>query len=153
VYTAERHDAEAFIATLATSPQIEPWQIRKATDFVRLLLDTVLGKPWINPQDVPRGHSLDDMIAPLRIACRARHYSPRTESAYENWIRRFLVHQATRAAGLSDTDAAKSFLERLVVHDNVAASTQAQALNALAFWSTEVLGREFGDLGDFEKSK
>jgi integron integrase len=153
MHAAERHDAEAFIATLAVSPQIEPWQIRQATDSVRLLLAAVLGKPWIDPQDVPRGHSLDDKLAPLRIACRARHYSPRTESAYENWVRRFLVHQATRAAGLPDAEAAKSFLERLVVSDNVAASTQAQALNALAFWFKEVLGRELGDLGDFEKSK
>lgn len=153
LHAAERHDAEAFIATLATSPKTEPWQLRQATDSVRLLLTAVLGKPWIDTQDVPRGHSLDDRLAPLRIACRARHYSPRTESAYELWVRRFLVHQATRAAGLPDTEAAKSFLERLVVNDQVAASTQAQALNALAFWFTEVLGRELGDLGDFEKSK
>jgi len=49
LHAAERHDAEAFIATLATSPQIEPWQIRQATDCVRLLLTAVLGKPWIDP--------------------------------------------------------------------------------------------------------
>lgn len=79
-HTVERHDAEAFIANLATSPRIEPWQLRQATDFFRLLLTAVLGKPWIDPQDVPRGDSLDDKLAPLRIVCRARHYSPRTES-------------------------------------------------------------------------
>jgi len=153
LHAAERHDAEGFISTLETSSQTEPWQIRQATDAVRLLLTAVLGKPWIEQQDVPRGQSLDDRLAPLRIACRARHYSPRTEKAYELWVRRFLAHQASRAAGLSDTEAAKSFLERLVVNGQVAASTQAQALNALVFWFTDVLGARLDDLGDFEKSK
>jgi len=153
LHAAERHDAEAFIATLATSSKLEPWQIRQAIDAVKLLLTAVLGKPWIDPQAVPHGSSLDDKLAPLRIACRTRHYSPRTESAYELWVKRFLIHQATRGVGLPDTEAARSFLERLVVTDHVAASTQAQALNALAFWFTEVLGTEMGDLGDFEKSK
>ena len=127
LHAAERYDAEAFIATLATSSRIVPWQIRQATDSVKLLLTAVLGKVWVATRTVPQGDSLDDRLGPLRIACRARHYSPRTESAYELWVRRFLVHQATRAAGLPDTEAAKSFLERLVVNDNVAASTQAQA--------------------------
>ena len=153
LHAAERYDAEAFIATLATSSRTEPWQIRQATDSVKLLLTAVLGKAWIDPRTVPQGHSLDDRLGPLRIACRARQYSPRTESAYELWVKRFLVHQATRAVGLPDTDAVKTFLERLVITDRVAASTQAQALNALAFWFAEVLGTDLGDLGDFEKSK
>jgi len=153
LHAAERYDAEAFIATLATSSRIEPWQIRQAIDSVKLLLTAVLGKVWVDPRTVPQGDSLDDRLGPLRTACRARHYSPRTESAYEHWVRRFLVHQATRAVGLLDSEAAKTFLERLVITDRVAASTQAQALNALAFWFAEVLGKDMGDLGDFEKSK
>lgn len=40
-----------------------------------------------------------------------------------------------------------------MVNDQVAASTQSQALNALVFWFKEVLGTEMGDFGDFEKSK
>jgi integron integrase len=153
LHTAERHDVEAFMAIVATSSQNEGWRLRQASDSLKIFLCAVLGKVWVDPNGVPRGDNLEDQLAPLRIACRSRHYSPRTEKAYELWVRRFLAHRASRAAGLPDTDAARSFLERLVVIDQVAASTQTQALNALVFWFEEVLGTKLGELGDFEKSK
>lgn len=47
MFAAEWNDAEAFIATLATSSQSELGQIRQATFLVRLPLNAVLGKPCI----------------------------------------------------------------------------------------------------------
>jgi len=45
----------------------------------------------------------------------------------------------------------REFLTHLAVERKVAVSTQNQALNALVFLYREVLGREFGSLGEFER--
>ncbi len=49
--------------------------------------------------------------------------------------------------------AVKAFLERLVITGMVSASTQAQALNAMVFWFKQALGRDLGDLGEYQKAK
>jgi integron integrase len=149
---AERDDAEAFIASLGRRPGTEPWQIRQATDAVRILLTAVFGKPWL-----PRGSGspggCGDSLDLLRTICRARHYSSRTERAYAHWTRRFLAFCRERGIDTPDTEACRAFLEHLVLVGRVAAATQAQALNALAFYFNQVAGTGLGDLGDFEKSK
>jgi site-specific recombinase XerD len=53
---------------------------------------------------------------------------------------------------LKDTEV-RAFLEDLAVGRNVAASTQAQALNALVFLYDQVLERPFGELGEWSKAK
>lgn len=150
---ADRDDAEAFIASLGRRPRIEAWQIRQATDAVRILLTAVFDKPWL-----PTGHGSPgtvgrDALYLLGTICRARQYSPKTERAYAHWTRRFLEFCRSRGIETPDTDACRTFLEHLVVAGRVAASTQAQALNALAFYFKQVAGTGLGDLGDFEKSK
>jgi len=59
----------------------------------------------------------------------------------------------TFESDIPDAVAVKAFLERLVVAGMVSSSTQAQALNALVFWFKQALGKDFGDLGEFQKSK
>jgi integron integrase len=46
-----------------------------------------------------------------------------------------------------------AFLADLAVRQKVAASTQNQALNALVFMYGQVLGRELGELGEFERAQ
>ena len=71
---------------------------------------------------------------------RSRHYSPRTEAAYRNWITRFVLHHGTRhPRDLGQAEVAQ-FLSHLAVHDKVAAATQNQALAALLFLYRHVLG-------------
>src|SRR3954452_17074812 len=74
----------------------------------------------------------------IRGRLRAKHYSIRTEEAYIDWVRRYvLFHKvAPRDLNGSDVDA---FLTQLAVDRNVAASTQAQAISALLFLYGEVL--------------
>ncbi len=68
---------------------------------------------------------------------RARHYSRRTEQAYIHGIRRFVVfHNRTHRRELADVNR---FLTHLAVKENVAASTQNQALAALLFLYEPVL--------------
>jgi integron integrase len=84
----------------------------------------------------------------LRHACRVRHYSVRTEDAYHDWCRRFILFHGKRhplevgAAGVS------AFLTHLAVDRGVGPSTQNQALNALLFLYRQVLGVDPGALAD-----
>jgi integron integrase len=150
--TADRDDAEAFIASLGRRPGTEPWQIRQATDAVRILLRSVYDKPWL-PRGFESSGNDEDLLALLGTICKARHYSPKTERAYAHWTRRFLDFCRTREIDTHGTVACREFLEHLVLVGRVSASTQAQALNALAFYFNQVAGTGIGDLGDFEKSK
>ena len=84
---------------------------------------------------------------------RRRHYSIRTEQAYELWVCRFIAfHQGAEPATLGN-DAVIAFLEYLAVRRNVAANTQNQALNALVFLYKQVLDRPLEDLGTFARAK
>jgi len=54
--------------------------------------------------------------------------------------------------GLTDEDL-RRFLSYLVVKERVSGATQRQALNACVFYFREVLGREPGVLGDYDRPK
>ncbi|MHB8999178.1 MAG: integron integrase [Thermoanaerobaculia bacterium] len=70
---------------------------------------------------------------------RARHYSSRTEETYVHWIKRFIVfHNKTHPAAMG-AEHVNAFLTHLAVAQNVAASTQSQALSALVFLYRHVL--------------
>ena len=153
LHAADRNDAEAFIRSLESVRRMEPWRLRQASDAVRLLLTAIFGKRWDADATVPVGNTLEVSADPLRRACRARGYSPRTEASYADWVRRFSVFRSAFGPQVSDADAVREFLERLALVERVSASTQAQALNALSFWFTHALGTGLGDLGDFAKSK
>lgn len=83
---------------------------------------------------------LEDQI---REVLRFRHYSLRTEDCYVGWYRQFVkFHQLRhpREMGKAEIEA---FLTHLAVNRRVAAPTQNQALNALAFLYREVLKQPF----------
>ena len=150
---AVRDDVESFITALRSTPGSEEWKTRSAYLSLRLLLTAVYGKRWELAGDVPSGSTVNGDLDPLRAVCRARCYSRRTEESYAQWVRRFLAFRKNLASGTPDAAAVRAFLERLVIAEMVSSSTQAQALNALVFWFKQALGKEFGDLGDFQKSK
>ncbi len=150
---ADRDDAEAFIASLGRRPRTEAWQFHQATDAVRILLTSVLGKPWLTTKSGSPVANGRDVLSLLENTCRARQYSPKTERAYAHWTRRFLEFCRSRAIDPPDTDDCRAFLEHLVLVGRVSASTQAQALNALSFYFNQVTGAGLGDLGDFVKSR
>ncbi len=89
--------------------------------------------------DVPRYQSA--FLTEVAGAIRTRHYSIRTEQAYVDWVRRFILfHGKRHPREMGETEVAE-FLTHLAVKRNVAASTQNQALNALVFMYKEVLDR------------
>ena len=84
---------------------------------------------------------------------RVRHYSIRTERAYEQWIGRLLSFYKDKPAESIDADDIQSYLNYLAEKRKVAASTQNQALNAIVFFFKEVLKRDPGDFSDFVRAK
>lgn len=89
----------------------------------------------------------------LREACRVRHLSYRTEQAYAGWVRRYVqFHDLRHPADMGEPEVTR-FLVHLAAEDNVAASTQSQALSALLFLYDAVLERPLGRLALPPRSK
>jgi len=89
----------------------------------------------VQPEKEPR------LLDRVRLAIRMRHYSPRTEEAYVEWIRRFILFHGKRHPQTMAVEEVNQFLNHLVTERHVAASTQNQALCALLFLYGEVLGQ------------
>lgn len=88
------------------------------------------------------GLNLTRLLDGLRLAIRARHYSLRTEEAYLAWARRFLLFHSLHSPADLGVPAINAFLTHLAVDEQVSASTQNQALNAIVFLFREVLRLE-----------
>lgn len=80
----------------------------------------------------------------VRDACRVRHYSIRTEDAYADWIRRFILFHHKKHPGDMGAPEINQFLTHLAVEGHVAASTQNQAFSALLFLYRKVLQSDPG---------
>jgi integron integrase len=93
----------------------------------------------------------------FREVCRFKHFSTRTEEAYWGWTRRFLIFHKRGGAWRHPRELAspqvQAFLTDLAARQNVSASTQNQALNALVFLYREVLGIELEAGMEFERAK
>jgi integron integrase len=70
---------------------------------------------------------------------RTRHYSIRTEKAYNDWIYRFIIFHNKRHPREMGEPEISQFLTHLAVERHVAPSTQNQALCAILFLYKEVL--------------
>ena len=81
------------------------------------------------------------LLAQMRAALRARHYSPYTERAYLAWVRRLVAYSGRRHPIDLRRHEVAAFLSRLATRDGVSASTQIQASSAITFLFREVLGR------------
>jgi integron integrase len=79
------------------------------------------------------------LLQDVRNAIRLRHFSYRTETAYVDWIRRFILFHGKRHPRCMGGAEIEKFLSHLAEHRNVAAATQAQALAALLFLYKRVL--------------
>ena len=80
------------------------------------------------------------LLDQLRDRIRVKHYSRRTEKAYADWTRRYVVFHRKRhprELGAADVEA---FLSYLATDRQVSASTQNQAKAALLFLYKEILG-------------
>jgi site-specific recombinase XerD len=77
----------------------------------------------------------------VREKIRLKNYSFKTEQAYGNWIKQYIVfHNKKHPLDMGAVEI-EAFLTHLAVDRNVAASTQNQALSAILFLYREVLNQ------------
>lgn len=93
------------------------------------------------------------IIKAMVTEIRRRHYSIRTEQAYEQWVCRYILFSENQDPRQLGDDNVVAFLQHLAVKGNVAASTQNQALNALVFLYRHVLDKPLQTLGEFTRAK
>lgn len=87
----------------------------------------------------------------VRWQLRAKRYSIRTEAAYVDWIRRFILfHRKRHPDEMGEAEIAQ-FLSHLAVDKHVAASTQNQAFSALLFLYQQVLDRKLDFIDDVQR--
>ncbi|WP_281167999.1 integron integrase [Thioflavicoccus mobilis] len=105
------------------------------------------------PIDTNRIVGRSKLLGDLRDLIRRKHYSIRTEQAYLQWAKRFILFHGKRHPSAMGEAELVAFLNHLAVQRNVAASTQNQALNALVFLYKQLLGREDLALDNIQPAK
>jgi integron integrase len=119
-----------------------------------LILKMAKASPSDSPALLPNPKAR--LLDQVREVMRFHHYALRTEEAYLQWIRRFLVfhrQQAQRWRHPREMGGQEvcAFLTHLAAQCEVAAATQNQALNALVLLYAQVLHQPLGDLGKFAR--
>ena len=89
----------------------------------------------------------------MRIHLRTRHYSIRTEEAYIDWVRRFILFHGKRHPGDMGAAEVEAFLSHLAVERHVSASTQNQAKAALLYLYKQVLEIDLPWLNEVVQAK
>jgi integron integrase len=93
------------------------------------------------------------LLEQARDKIRAKHYSIRTEEAYLQWMRRFILFNRKRHPRELGAKEVEGFLSYLAVKRNVSASTQNQAKSALLFLYKDVLSMELPWMTDIVSAK
>ena len=173
-------DIRKFLFELSIQRSIQSWQVLQAEEALVFLYEGFfkldLGLNTVRPLVPVSGTSNLNFNAPrqfkdralskteekgryaeyykrFRSAMRVRHYSIRTERAYEQWVGRLLSFYKGKSPDKLDADDIQGYLNYLAEKRKVAASTQNQALNAIVFFFKEVLKRDPGDFSDFIRAK
>jgi integron integrase len=93
------------------------------------------------------------LLAQVRDALRALHYSLRTEETYLHWIKRFLRFHGKRDPRQLGAPAVSAFLTHLATEAEVSAATQNLALAAILFLYRDVLAVDLPWLKDVTRAK
>ena len=93
------------------------------------------------------------LLDQMREVLRLKHLSYRTEESYVSWVKRFIVFHGKRHPKDLGAPEIRAFLSYLATHEQVAASTQNSALNALLFLYRSVLKQPFPQLEEIERAK
>jgi len=93
------------------------------------------------------------LLERVREAIRYKHYSIRTERAYVEWVRRFVIFHDRRHPREMGAEEVRAFLGHLTAELDVAAATNQQALSALLFLYHEVLDIDLPWLDNLTRPK
>jgi integron integrase len=126
------------------------WQIRQATLAVTLYCrqfhlerdgreEATATAPSTPPEAA-------ELLVKMQKLLRLRHYAVSTEQAYVGWTRRFFEYLDSQTPLRPTSADARSFLTHLATRQQLAASSQNQAFNALLFLYRYVLGTPFEEM-------
>lgn len=87
----------------------------------------------------------EEAIARLSDVIRRKHFSLSTEQSYCGWLKRYCAYVKRLPSHLPSEQKLERFLTALAKED-VAASTQNQAFNAILFFYQEALGVALKDV-------
>lgn len=93
------------------------------------------------------------LLDQVRNTAALLHLSPNTVNAYVDWIRRFVIFHKKRHPLDMGANEVHAFLSYLTEKLTVSASTQNQALNAIAFLYHRVLNRDLGEIAELPRAK
>ena len=146
-----------FGETLGKNSHIADWQIRQALDAVRIYgyqFREISLSVQSNDNDLAYPLKPEVITQRLREIIRLRHYSYRTEKTYVSWTKRFLTYCLHTGidAPISEREI-KAFLTHLALEQNVSASTQNQAFNALLMLCREILHVDLTEMSKNVRAK
>jgi integron integrase len=87
------------------------------------------------------------LLNQIRGVMRTRQYSLQTEKTYNYWIKKYIFFHDVRHPKEMGAAEIAAFLTHLAVEENIAATTQNQAMFALLFLYKDVLGAKIESLG------
>jgi integron integrase len=105
------------------------------------------------PDYAQQGANWVHLYEGLKNEIRLRHYSPKTLSTYQGWLRKFQAFVKSKDTRLLSQQDVKDYLTHLAVNKKVAASTQNQAFNALLFLYKQVIKTDFGEIKGVPRAK
>lgn len=89
----------------------------------------------------------------IRTVARMRHLSLRTEQAYLQWIRRYILfHKKKHPREMGESEI-RAFISHLAVERSITASTQTVALSALLFLYRDVLKKDLPYVSNIERAQ
>ena len=96
---------------------------------------------------------MSQLLDEVRNTLRVHHYAVKTEKAYVQWVKRFILFHLKRHPLDMGKVEVKQFLTWLAVNRKVAPSTQNQALQAILFLYRKVLNTELPWMDDVVRAK
>ena len=92
------------------------------------------------------------LLNQVREIIRLRHLSIRTEEAYVQWIKRYILFHHKRHPAEMGENEIREFLKHLACDQYVSSSTQNQALNAIIFLYSHVIKKPIGAIGEIPRA-
>lgn len=84
------------------------------------------------------------LLDKVRTELRTKHYSRKTEVAYTNWIKRFILFHNKRHPKDMGAEEIKTFINSLATNHHVSSATQNQALQGILFLYKNILNKNVG---------
>ncbi|MBV6421455.1 MAG: Tyrosine recombinase XerC [Ignavibacteriaceae bacterium] len=92
------------------------------------------------------------LLDKVRTELRSKHYSRKTEVAYTNWIKRFVLFHNKRHPKDMGAEEIKAFVDNLVTNHHVSSATQNQALQGILFLYKNILTKDVGWIENIKRS-